>query len=106
MAGLVALSAWHLAAPAVGELLERSLPAETEAEITALAEADPAVCGTHALRTRRIGAGIAVEIHVRVDPALTVRASHTIAHGVVDRIRERFGPWSHVIVHIEPTARA
>ena len=102
VAALVAWSAWQLAAPAVGELLERSLPAETEAELLRLVAADPAVRDPHNLRTRRIGAGIAVEVHVRVDPSLTVRESHAIAHGVEDRIRARHGDWAHVIVHVEP----
>ena len=102
VAALVAASAWRLAAPAVGELLEKSLPADVEAELLRLVAADPAVHDPHNLRTRRIGAGIAVEVHVRVDPDLTVRRSHEIAHGVEGRIRARHGPWTHVIVHVEP----
>lgn len=102
VAVLVGASAWRIAGPAVGELLERSLPKDVEDRLTAIAESDPAVRSTHALRTRRIGAGIAVEIHVRVDPGLTVMASHETAHGVVDRIRAEFGPFAHVIVHVEP----
>lgn len=102
VSALVAGSAWRLAAPAVGELLEKSLPAEAEGEILRLVAADPAVRDPHNLRTRRIGAGIAVEVHVRVDPEMTVRASHAIAHGVEDRLRARFGEWTHVIVHVEP----
>ena len=99
---LVAWSAWRIAAPAVGELLERSLPAAVEEELLRLVAEDPAVHDPHNLRTRRIGAGIAVEVHIRVDPALTVRESHAIAHGVEDRIRARHGDWAHVIVHVEP----
>jgi cation diffusion facilitator family transporter len=103
---LVAVSAWELAAPAVGELLEKSLPAATEAELMRLVVEDPAVHDPHNLRTRRIGAGIAVEVHVRVDPALSVLDSHRIASGIENRIRERHGTWSHVIVHVEPDEAA
>ena len=102
---LVAVSAWELAAPAVGELLEKSLPASTEAELMRLVAEDPAVRDPHNLRTRRIGAGIAVEVHVRVDPDLSVRDSHAIAQGIEDRIRARHGSWAHVIVHVEPFNR-
>lgn len=102
VAALVAVSAWQLAAPAIGELLERSLPAETEDEILRLVASDPSVRDPHNLRTRRIGAGIAVEVHVRVDPAMTVLESHAIAHGVENRLRARYGEWTHVIVHVEP----
>ena len=72
------------------------------AAVLRLVAADPAVRDPHNLRTRRIGAGIAVEVHVRVDPEMTVLASHAIAHGVEDRLRARFGEWTHVIVHVEP----
>ena len=40
----------------------------------AIVTADPEVCQPHNLRTRRIGAAIAVEVHVRVDGAMTVGA--------------------------------
>ena len=106
VAVLVAVSAWQLAAPAVGELLEKSLPRATEDELLRLIAADPRIHDPHNLRTRRIGAGIAVEVHVRVDPALTVLASHDIAHLAESRIRTRFGPWSHVIIHVEPLRRS
>ncbi len=43
------------------ELLERSLPDETEREILGIVTADPRVGEPHNLRTRRIGAAIAVE---------------------------------------------
>lgn len=102
VAALVALSAWRLASASAGELLEKSLPAGTEAELLRLVAADPEVHDPHNLRTRRIGAGIAVEVHIRVDPDLSVRRSHAIAHGVEDRIRAHHGPWTHVIVHVEP----
>ena len=104
VAALVALCAWRIAAPAVGELLEKSLPQAVEDVILALVSADAAVRDPHNLRTRRIGTGIAVEVHVRVDPAMTVRASHAVAQGVEDRIRARFGDRSHVIVHVEPAS--
>ena len=102
VAVLVAVSAWQLAAPAIGELLEKSLPRATEDELLRLIAADPLIHDPHNLRTRRIGAGIAVEVHVRVDPALTVLSSHDISHRAESRIRDRFGPWSHVIIHVEP----
>ena len=79
-----------------------SLPPEVEQEILDIVSSYPDVSDPHNLRTRRIGAGIAVEVHVRVDPELSVRASHAIAQGVEDRLRARYGRWAHAIVHVEP----
>jgi len=43
-----------------------------------------------------------VDIHVRVDGALTVRRGHEIAHEVKDRLRETHPAIRDVLVHIEP----
>ena len=71
--------AFGLIRSGLGELMERSLPPETEEEILRIVTADPAVREPHNLRTRRIGASIAVEVHVRVDGDMTVRQSHARA---------------------------
>lgn len=84
------------------ELLERSLPAETEAEILQIVQADPEVRDPHNLRTRRIGNAIAVEVHVRVDGSMTVERSHQLTVDIECRLRERFGEGTFVAVHVEP----
>lgn len=67
--------AFDLVRTGLNELLERSLPADVEEEILRIVTADPEVCQPHNLRTRRIGAAIAVEVHVRMDGAMTVARS-------------------------------
>ena len=44
-----------------------------------------------------------VDIHVEVNPEMTVRHSHEIAHDVKDRIRTEIGSVRDVLVHIEPS---
>ena len=43
-----------------------------------------------------------VEMHVEVDPQMTVLRSHEIAHGVKDAVRKKFPNVRDVLVHIEP----
>ena len=43
-----------------------------------------------------------VEMHVEVDPQMTVLRSHEIAHAVKDAVREKFSNVRDVLVHIEP----
>ena len=52
--------AFDLIRTGLGELLEQSLPADTEREILQIVTADPAIREPHNLRTRRIGAAIAI----------------------------------------------
>ena len=94
--------AFDLIRSGLDELMERSLPAETEAEILRIITADPAIREPHNLRTRRIGASIAIEVHVRVDGEMTVRYSHELTVDIERRLRERFGAGTMIAVHVEP----
>jgi divalent metal cation (Fe/Co/Zn/Cd) transporter len=49
-----------------------------------------------------MGCQLYVEMHVEVDPQMTVLRSHEIAHAVKDKIREQMPNVSDVLVHIEP----
>ena len=94
--------AFDLIRTGLGELLEKSLPEETEREILRIVTLDPAVREPHNLRTRRIGAAIAIEIHIRVDGAMTVARSHALTVGIERRLRECFGEGTMIAVHVEP----
>ena len=94
--------AWNLGKPSVGELLESSLPKDSEIEIFSIIKSVSGVKGQHNLRTRKIGNVVAVEVHVEVEKNLSVEASHEIATQVEMALRKRYGEHTHVGVHIEP----
>ena len=94
--------AFDLIRTGLGERLEKSLPEETEQEILRIVTADPAVREPHNLRTRRIGAAIAIEVHVRVDGAMTVACSHALTVAIERRLRARFGEGTMIAIHVEP----
>ena len=98
--------AFGLIRSGLGELMERSLPPETEEEILRIVTADPAVREPHNLRTRRIGASIAVEVHVRVDGAMSVCRSHELTEDIERRLRARFGEGTMIAIHVEPLKAA
>ena len=91
-----------LVKPAIDELLERSLPAETEKRILDIIAAFPEVSSPHHLRTRRIGNHIAIEVHLRMDGQTTLENAHTVANNVEKRLRAEFGPDTHIGIHMEP----
>ena len=86
----------------LGELLEKSLPADVEQEILSIVTANPEVREPHNLRTRRIGASIAIEVHVRVDGAMNVAHSHALTVDIEHRLRARFGAGTMIAIHVEP----
>ncbi len=94
--------AFDLLHDGIDELLERSLPAETEEEILRIAGSVHGVRDPHDLRTRRIGSTVAIELHVRVEGSMSVEASHRLTEEIERLLRERFGEESFVMVHVEP----
>ena len=87
---------------ALAELLEKSLPKAVEEEILSIILSVPNVHKPHNLRTRRIGANIAIEVHIRVEGTMTVHDSHEISRQIEDALRSRFGEQTAVAIHIEP----
>ncbi|MBR5069880.1 MAG: cation transporter [Bacteroidales bacterium] len=93
---------YNLLRDGIGDLMEQSLPEDVEAEILRLAASVPGVMEPHDLRTRRIGNHYAIELHLLVDGDLPLRDAHDKASQVENLLRSRFGPETHVAVHVEP----
>ena len=94
--------AFDLFRTGIGELLEQSLPADVETEILEIVTSNPEIREPHNLRTRRIGASIAIEVHVRMDGQMTVEHSHALTVEVERRLRDRFGAGTMIAIHVEP----
>ena len=94
--------AWDLLGPSFSELTDSSLPANTENEMLEIIRSVDGLEDPHNLRTRRRGKRIAAEVHIRMDGTRTLAEAHEKASEVERRFRERFGPESHIIIHMEP----
>ena len=88
--------------PAVRELLESSLPAETEQEISDIVRHTDGVRDYHNLKTRKCGNAYIVDLHIKVDPDITVHEGHAISHAVEENLRAHFGSTLQTSIHIEP----
>ena len=102
VAALIVNVAIGLCRNSLAELLEKSLPRAVEEEILSIISATPNVYKPHNLRTRRIGANIAIEVHIRVEGSMTVFESHEISREIERALRARFGEQTAVAIHIEP----
>ena len=71
-------------------------------ELTRIASSVPGVCGVHAVRCRLAGASVLADLHVTVDPEMTVRDGHALSHRVRSAILEAVPQVTDVIVHLEP----
>ena len=98
--------AWKLLKQGFDELMDASLPEETEREILDVIASFPDVSDPHHLRTRRIGNRCAIELHIRMDGLLTLHAAHTRTHEIESALKQKFGPHTIITLHVEPTAKA
>lgn len=84
------------------ELLEHSLPEAVEHEIQQIILSVDGVSSPHHLRTRRIGNNYAIEVHIRMNGALSLCDAHNATTVVEDRLKARFGENTIVTIHAEP----
>lgn len=101
---LIIKSGYDIVKPCIGELLEASLPEDKEKEIVSLVMSVPGIVAVHNLRTRRIGNGIAVDLHAKMDGALTLSEAHEKATAAENAIRRVFGNNSIINIHMEPAS--
>jgi cation diffusion facilitator family transporter len=71
-------------------------------QVREVALSEPGVRGVEKCFARKTGLKYHVDLHLEVDPEMTVRQSHDIAHQVRLRIRERLDWVADVLVHVEP----
>ena len=102
LASFLLYVAIRISVRAIAELVDRAPDEAMQAVIRQTVVDTAGVRGFHALRARQTGGQIAVDVHVQVDPELTVQQGHDIATAVK---RDVLAAGTHVVevmVHIEP----
>jgi cation diffusion facilitator family transporter len=99
---IVGWSGWLLLRPAMSELMDRSADPRVIGQIRGMASGVEGVANVEKCFVRKAGHLLFVEMHVEVDPQMTVWRSHEIAHSVKDKIRGTMPAVSDVLIHIEP----
>lgn len=99
---LVFTSAVRIAWPALTELIDSGAKRADRETILRIARETPGVNAAHRLRTRHTGGGLQVDLHVLVDPNLTVREGHSIAGHVKTHLLEQGPGVVDVLIHLEP----
>jgi cation diffusion facilitator family transporter len=102
VAAAIAISGTRLLLNSVHELLDPQADEAFVAEIRASAADVPGVLDVEKLWVRKTGIEYLVDIHIQVDPQMTVAEGHRISHAVRDRLVSRFAPVRAVLVHLEP----
>ncbi len=90
----------------VGQLVDTMPDASKMSQIRGVALSVPGARGIEKCFARRTGLKYHVDLHLEVDPEMTVRESHEIATRVRFAINDALGWVADVLVHVEPSAPA
>jgi cation diffusion facilitator family transporter len=99
---MIAHVGWELGWPAFEELMDAGLEQEGLAEVNDIIHSVDGVDAIHMLRTRSIGGQVALDVHLLVQPWLSVTEGHMIGQTVMDRLLEQVDEVADVTVHIDP----
>ncbi|MFJ6022987.1 cation diffusion facilitator family transporter [Brevundimonas sp. NPDC092305] len=86
---------------AADHLLDKAASDEDRQAIARAVLSDPRITGVHQLRTRMAGPVLMIQMHVDLDPKLTLQAAHDIVVGAETRILEAF-PRADILIHPDP----
>ena len=99
---LIGWAAYDILRRAIHELSEGAFPKKEQEKVIAAIEGVEGVQSWHKLRTRYSGQDAFVDVHIQVDPGLTVEESHRIATEVEEAVRKALNGRASVTVHVEP----
>jgi len=87
------------------ELSEHSADTESVQEIEKVLAKEKDISSWHALRTRKLGSELFIDVHVLVDPDLSVLKSHDISMKIEGKIKKELSKPLNILVHIEPDVK-
>jgi ferrous-iron efflux pump FieF len=87
------------------QLMDHELSEESRARIVALVTEDPRMSGVHQLRTRASGPFIHMQMHVDLDPDLSLELAHQVIVAAERRLLAAF-PQADILIHADPRGRA
>ena len=86
----------------INEFAERAVDVKTVEQIQKIIESEEHIRHWHKLRTRSVGREIFLDLHILVNPELTITEAHEIADSLEHTLYEQMPQPVNVMVHIEP----
>jgi len=99
---MIAKIGWDLLSESMQELVDTSLDADRVDAIKQTILDVDGVDTLHVLRTRKMGSDALVDVHIQVNPTLSVSEGHFISETVRSSVIEDIGEVTDVMVHIDP----
>ena len=99
---MIAKIGWDLSWHSIKELIDTGLEIERVKEIEKNILGVDGVTTLHILRTRQIGADALVDVHIQVEPYISVSEAHYISETVRSKLIAEIEEVIDVMVHIDP----
>jgi len=101
VAGVLAYSALHVFLTSYNQLMDRELPDADREKIKGIVMTHAAVRSLHDLRTRASGSNAFIQLHIELDPAISLMGAHEVSDAVEHDLMTAF-PNAEVIIHQDP----
>lgn len=99
---MIAKIGWEVGWEAINELVDTGLESERLSAVKDTIRSVGGVRDMHMLRTRRYGGQVSADVHVLVDPLVSVSEGHMISLLVEHRLKCEIDEITDVTVHIDP----
>lgn len=102
VAAMIAKIGFDLVRSSTQELIDSALEPDKVSAIRDHIHAVNGVRSAHTLRTRKSAGNAFVDVHIQVDPRLSVSEGHQIADAVRQRLLQQIDEVTDVTIHIDP----
>lgn len=100
--GFILYNCYLIFRPALGEIMDEDTHDDIMSKIKTIANKVGGVKETEKCFIRKTGMKYHVDLHIKVDPNISVRGGHNISHKVKDKLIEDIKELSNVLIHVEP----
>ncbi|WP_027469678.1 cation diffusion facilitator family transporter [Deefgea rivuli] len=99
---MVGKMGWSFAWDAMHDLMDRAVDEATIEQIRQTLLGTPELIGIHALKTRKMGDLILVDVHLEVDRTMSVEQGHHIAVQARERVLAQHVDVLNLMTHVDP----
>jgi cation diffusion facilitator family transporter len=93
---------FRIAIRSVSELVDTAVEPEKVSEIRNFISKINGIESLHMLRTRKVGGKIFADVHIQVEPYISVSEGHSIAERTILSLKKHFPSIEDITVHIDP----
>lgn len=95
------IGSWNILKQSSNILMDKELEPTIRQDILKYIQSHPKVIEVHDLRTRSTGQQDFIQVHITLDPVLSLKDAHIISDEVEANLK-KFYPMSEILIHLDP----